>query len=220
MCNNLTSCLTSLLFISFSCWHILQFHPQFQKLIPLLSQLILFASFAIILLCAIFYDFAFLSTASVPLPVHISLKLLTLNALLPVISFFRNLCDKLNWACLCGNRKKWTSVREYGKKFLGAAQTLLNQTVPVHLADGGDCCKLCLCNCRCSCCRCNFSLLPQQLCRNITERRWRRRQPKPAAISWQQIRRAQCIRCRRWAGNLTVAACHPFCLLPLLLLLP
>lgn len=113
------------------------------------------------------------------------------------------------------------SSRIWKEVFLGAAQTLLNQTVPVHLADGGDCCKLCLCHC-CCCCRCNFSLLPQQLCRNITQRRWRRRrrQPKPAAISWQQIRRAQCIRCRRWAGNLTVAACHPFCLLPLLLLLP
>jgi len=47
----------------------------------------------------------------------------------------------------------------------------------------------------------NFSLLPQQLCGNIT-------QPGPAAISWQQIHRAQCIRCRLWAGNLTVAACQ------------
>lgn len=76
------------------------------------------------------------------------------------------------------------SSRIWKEVFLGAAQTLLNQTVPVHLADGGDCCKLCLCNC-CCCCRCNFSLLPQQLCRNITQRRWRRRrrQSKPAAIS-------------------------------------
>lgn len=125
--------------------------------------------------------------------------------------FLPQLMRQVKLSVFARKQKKWTSVREYGKKFLGAAQSLLSQTVPVHLADGGECCKLCLCG---SCCRCNFSLLPQQLCRNIT----RRRQPKPAAISWQQIRRAQCIRCRRWAGNLTVAACHPFCLLPLLLL--